>query len=149
MALAVDAAVPVHDALVLVLALVPVGELVAPAAAAVGLAVAGADVEEGLLLGQDVHVSAGPELVAAAPLAGLPHQPDGAVDTLEVRGQSHLVVLSPAIKILLNRYNFLQNRYQLLELRKFVNFFHYHNQLQFAMQYYTGRSETAKYSRSC
>ena len=90
LALAVYPAVFVGPALVPVLALVSVAQGVAPTPPAVGLAVAGANVEEGLLLGEDVHVRAGPELVLLAPLRGLPHQPDGAVDALEIRGQRHL-----------------------------------------------------------
>lgn len=87
--LAVYTAVLICPALVPVLALVPIGQGVAPTPPGVGLAMAGADVEEGLLLGQDVNVGAGPEHVLLTPLRGLPHQTNGAVDTLQVCGQRH------------------------------------------------------------
>ena len=76
-----DAAVLVSPALILVLTLMPIGEGVTSTSPRVGLAMAGADVEEGLLLRQDVHIGAGPEHVLLAPLRGLPHQADGAVYT--------------------------------------------------------------------
>ena len=81
LAFAVNATVLVCSALILVLTLMTVGEGVAPTPSRIGLAVAGADVEEGLLFGKDVNVGAGPEHVLLAPLRGLPHQADGAVDT--------------------------------------------------------------------
>ena len=61
-----------------------------------GLAAATAGLEEFLLPRENVDVRAGPELVFLPPLRGLSDQSDGAVDTLEVSRQSHLVALSPA-----------------------------------------------------
>ena len=37
--------------------------------------------------GDDVHVGAGPEVVAFAPLQGLADQPDGAVGARQLRGE--------------------------------------------------------------
>lgn len=62
----------------------------------VSLAAATAGLEKLVVTREDVHVRTRPELVLFTPLRGLSDQSDGAVDTLEVSRQSHLVALSPA-----------------------------------------------------
>ena len=94
--LAVESAVFVFPTLVMILTDIPVVERFTPAPSVVGLAVTAAGLQ-GVVLGrQDVHVRAGPELVLLAPLRGLSHQPDGAVDALEVGRQRDLVTLGSA-----------------------------------------------------
>ena len=60
------------------------------------LAAATAGLKKFVITREDVHVRTRPELVFLPPLGGLSDQSDGAVDTLEVSRQSHLVALSPA-----------------------------------------------------
>ena len=59
------------------------------------LAAATAGLEKFVLPGENVHVRTGPELVFLPPLGGLSDQPDGAVHTLQVGRQLHLVALGP------------------------------------------------------
>ena len=61
----------------------------------VRLAAATAGLEKFVLPGENVHVRTGPELVFLPPLGGLSDQPDGAVHTLQVGRQLHLVALGP------------------------------------------------------
>ena len=60
------------------------------------LATATAGLKKFVFTWEDVHVRTRPELVLFPPLRGLSDQSDGAVDTLEVSRQSHLVALGPA-----------------------------------------------------
>jgi len=91
-ALALDTAIGVRGALVLVLALRAVEVLFALASRGEVLAISGTGFLE-VLAQLDVHIGTGPETIAGGPLIRLAKQPEGAVEALEVVRDLHLIGL--------------------------------------------------------
>ena len=92
--LAVDTTVIIISTLLMILTLLAIVERIAPTPASPGSTMTRAGLETNVFERENVHISAGPELILAAPLIGLSHQSDGAVDTLEILGQRYRVILS-------------------------------------------------------